>query len=157
MPPAYKSPPNLNPKALNSGIEHRWTPHKADTLDSTKQDHENWHIPVFPSSIATHSVRNTMLQDRINKHVQDCFSCVIRTCMESCYLFRNYETLVWSCKDSDIMCTNFMWVSIGYAMDNNSPCNHLVVAINMPKVIWSRDMILCPFLLLSNLFSQPLS
>jgi len=52
-----------------------------------------------------------------------------------------------------------MQVSIRYTMDDNSPCNHLVVAINMPKVIWLQDMITCVtvFLLLSNLFLQPLS
>ena len=64
-----------------------------------------------------------------------------------------YETWVWSCRC--IMFTNFTGVSIHYTMNDNSPSDQLVVAIDMPQGIWPRDLIVCMLFLCSNLLSHP--
>ncbi len=89
-PLAYKSLSNLYPKAFNSGIKHRWSPHKTCMVESTKQNHQDWYIPIFASPVTTHPGRNTMLDYCINKHVnlKDSFWLVVWICLKSSDLSR---------------------------------------------------------------------
>ena len=53
--------------------------------------------------------------------------------------------------------THFTCISISNTMDNNSPCDQFMVSINVPKGIWSRDLIVSSFLFFTNTLPQALS